>query len=199
MAFRSQTALPAERYPGRKSPGLNHHYRTRSALGYCGDGHAVALGSLTRKSWGGGFLEPGRRGWYWAPAFRIAGGTDEILRKHPRRACTRDCRQNIGSIVIFPFNRSTRQKSTHSGGARGQPGTGLEKSMNSTFRPSKSISRPDSPFPSKGRRRGSSAQRLDHKVQNYSAPDLARTGRPGRAGDAPSPKNTPDWPRRSRG
>jgi len=80
MAYRSQPRAPAERYRGRRSPGPKSSLRAKASARPLRRWTCWANeGSLTAAELGD-FWKPVEEGWYWAPAFRIAGGTDEILR-----------------------------------------------------------------------------------------------------------------------
>ena len=80
MAYRSQTARARGAIPGPEE--------SWAKIVITGQGQRSAIaamdmlgarGSLTSEALGDSWL-PVEEGWYWAPAFRIAGGTDEILR-----------------------------------------------------------------------------------------------------------------------
>jgi alkylation response protein AidB-like acyl-CoA dehydrogenase len=80
MAYRSQTARARGAVPGPEE--------SWAKIIITGQGQRSAMaamdmlgtrGSLTAAELGD-FWNPVEEGWYWAPAFRIAGGTDEILR-----------------------------------------------------------------------------------------------------------------------
>ena len=80
MAYRSQTARARGAVPGPEE--------SWAKIIITGQGQRSAIaamdmlgirGSLTAEDLGDAW-NPVEEGWYWAPAFRIAGGTDEILR-----------------------------------------------------------------------------------------------------------------------
>jgi alkylation response protein AidB-like acyl-CoA dehydrogenase len=80
MAYRSQTARARGAVPGPEESWA------KIIITAQGQRSAIAAmdmlgtrGSLTAEELGD-FWNPVEEGWYWAPAFRIAGGTDEILR-----------------------------------------------------------------------------------------------------------------------
>ena len=80
MSYRSQTALARGALPGpEESMGklIITQQGQRSAVAALD--MLGALGSLTAEELGNQWSSV-ERAWYWSPAFRIAGGTDEILR-----------------------------------------------------------------------------------------------------------------------
>jgi alkylation response protein AidB-like acyl-CoA dehydrogenase len=80
MSYRNQTALGRGAVPGPKES------MAKLVITQQGQRSAIAaldmlgtLGSLSAAELGEEWREI-ERAWYWSPAFRIAGGTDEILR-----------------------------------------------------------------------------------------------------------------------
>ena len=128
MAYRSQTALARGAVPGPEESwakiiitgqGQRSAIAAMDMLG--------ALGSLTAEELGD-YWHPVEEGWYWAPAFRIAGGTDEILRNILAERVL-GLPPDVRVDRDIPFNKINSTKSTHSGGARGQPGDAVWRSL----------------------------------------------------------------------